>query len=176
MAGSRKGERRGGAKKGAKYKATFQPKTGKIRAQKTGRPPGSQNLITDEREREMMAIITGKQELMPKELQLQVMRTMYEQAHVYQKMMNDALRDRTLPLDRAIATVDFAEAKMKEYMITAADVAYKVSPYYHARLAALAVTTDRNTTEDLFDLLLREIDTGPRLRAIEHRKDEEKVA
>lgn len=179
MAGSRKGERRGGAK------PSFQPKTGKIRAQvlatkpKRGRVEGSQNLITGEKEREMVEIITGRTELMPKHVQLQTMRTLFDLAHEYQMMMKGAMRmtpGPQLPQERIDSTLSFAERKMTEYLMLSSQVARDAAPFFHPRLAALAVTTDRNETRDLFDILLEEIDQGPRLRAIEHRKNETEAA
>jgi hypothetical protein len=178
MAGSRKGERRGGRRSTAE--PTFDASTGKItQPRKRGAPKGSTNLITGEREREMLEVITGERELMPKDILLASTRTLFGLAMDYQQMMLGAIASvpaneeqrRTLN-----ATVDHAEAKMTQYLLLASQVSRDLSPYIHPRLAALAVTTDRNTEGDLFDLLLREIDQAPRLRVIEHRKSETEAA
>lgn len=118
----------------------------------------------------MIEIITGKRELMPKDIMLASMRTLYGLAEEYQAMMLYAIR--TPPENEAHkikldGTVAFCEGKMREYLLLSAQVARDAAPFVHARFAALAVTTDRNTGEDLFDLLLREIDQGPRFKLIE---------
>lgn len=174
MAGSRKGERRGGKRKGQPREPRFDASTGTIKP-KGGRPKGSlsgQSLITGEREREMIEIITGKSELMPKDVQLNSMRTLYGLAMEYQATMRVNIR--TIPSDdahaaRLNAAVDYAESKMVQYLMLSSQVARDVAPFIHPRLAALAVTTDRNTEGDLFDLLLKEInDETPRLKVINH--------
>lgn len=181
MAGSRKGENRGGARRKGKppgpHEPRFDPTTGTIKP-KTGRPTGRKNLITGEREREMIEIITGQRDLMPKDVQLTVMRTIFGLAMEYQQIMKMALR-RVPESDRQRQQIDIdvaaAERQMVNYMMLSSQVARDAAPFIHPRLAALAVTTDRNTEGDLFDLLLQEIDQTPRLKAIEHvptKKDE----
>lgn len=130
----------------------------------------------------MIEIITGKSELMPKDVMLQSMRTLYGLAQEYQAMMLYAMR--TTPTDALHKitldnTVSTCETKMREYLLLAAQVGRDCAPYIHPRLAALAMTTDRNTEGDLFDLLLKEIDQGPRFKLIEggrHTDTEDEVA
>lgn len=182
MAGSRKGERRGGARLGTRptkpkgpHKPKFDAKTGTVKP----KPAKGQRmaLVTGEREREMLAIITGKSELMPKDVQLATMRTLFGLAHEYQQMMLTAIRavpSPEMPAARIDATVEYGERKMVEYLMLSSQVARDAAPFIHPRLAALAVTTDRTSTRDLFDQLLDDINETPRLRAIEHRADESK--
>lgn len=180
MAGSRKGEKRGGAKSGP-HKPKFDPLTGTIKPKRgPGRPKGSVPLITGEREREMLEIITGQSHLMPREAMLTAMRTMFELAAEYRQIMLMALR-RVPRNDAERRQIDSdvmqAENQMTRYMTIGGQMARDCAPYIHPRLAALAIKTDRNTESDLFDQLLDEIDRLPRLRAIEHvpakKKDEE---
>lgn len=183
MAGSRKGERRGGAKMGDQrrgkpgpkgpHERRFDPATGTIKP-KAGRGRG---LMTEEREREMVEIITGKRDLLPKDVQLASMRTIFELAMEYQQIMKLALRR---PIDlkneqqRAQQDADVinAERQMVNYLMLSSQIARDAAPFIHPRLAALASQTDRNTEGDLFDLLLEEINQTPRLKVIEHRPAE----
>jgi hypothetical protein len=176
MAGSRKGEHRGGARKRGPSDPRFDAKTGTIKP-KGGRPKGKlsgQTLIAGEREREMIEIITGRIEMMPKDVQLASMRTIYGLAQEYQARMLYAMRTLPTPqLPQQVLdnTVDHCETKMVQYLMLASQVARDAAPFIHPRLAALAVTTDRHSEGDLFDLLMKEIDQGPRFKLIEGGRD-----
>lgn len=178
MAGSRKGEHRGGAKKKGPHEAKFDIKTGTIKPKRATAKGSRVPIPTAERQREMVEIITGKSELMPKDVQLATMRTIFALAMEYQGLMRMAIARYPMngtPEQKADVNADVAaaERQMVQYLMLSSQVARDAAPFIHPRLAALAVTTDRNTEGDLFDLLLKEIDQTPRLRAIEHRPVEQ---
>lgn len=179
MAGSRKGEQRGGAR------------PGRGRVSKVSRPVSRQKAVDGEvipprakhnthvralaLDREMFEIITGKKSKdMPTELQLENMRAFQAKARQYAEQAaslimvvpkNDKQR-REIEAELALC-----EMREREYRILAAQVARDAAPFHHPRLAAVAHYQPQGSG-DAFDALLAEIDQGPRLKVIEQRKRE----
>lgn len=162
MPGSRKGERRGGAKpgrirkaklgktgspmkrgggtgvgraKGTGNKSKFDPKMGVI-LNKQATP------LRREQELEMYFIATGKRMRLPKEVMLDAMRYFEEMGIDWADVVRENMRllagaqsDEARDIyERAI---EFAETRVREHILMAVDVAYKAAPYLHPRLAAL---------------------------------------
>lgn len=180
MAGSRKGERRGGARLGGGIKKgpherKFDKRTGKIKPKaKPGRPPG-ESMLTKERRREMMEIITGHKDVMPNEVLLECMRTLLNEKHTIEAMIRiESMRVPVNEKDRQEQDTRIAGLLREQVQMTmlTAQVARDAAPYNHARLAAVAMVQNPNASGDLFDKLLAEINETPRFKAIEHRTDE----
>lgn len=157
MSGSRKGERRGGAKPGRTRKTA--PASPKARKAKGGRPRGSEDkskfhaevgVILDkhrtplqkETELEMYFMAVGRRMRLPKAVMLDAMRYFEEMGIEWAEVARANLRklavaeteDERLLLERAI---EFAETRVRENILMAVDVGYKAAPYVHPRLAAL---------------------------------------
>lgn len=190
MAGSRKGERRGGAKpgrirkkvpiradpikrakgsrKGIPNKSRFNPQIGIILdKQKTP--------MAREQELEMYFLAVGKRMRLPKEVMLDAMRyfeeTGIEWGEVVRANMMKSALSKT-PEEQQIfeAAIAGAEQRMREYIMMAVDVAYKVAPYVHPRLAA--IITNPGSSESPLNAvasLFRELDEAGRPpRYIDH--------
>lgn len=187
MPGSRKGERRGGARFGGGVKkgpheTKFNRKTGKITPKPKpagpGRPPGP-SVMTEENKRKMLEIITGQRELMPKDMLLNISRTLYAEAKAWENLRE--FRMAQVPGDhkqREELNLAVAEAsrEMRDYYLLTAQVARDAARYYHPQLSAIAHHNAPADAGDLFDQLMKEIDQTPRLRVIEHRKNEDEEA
>jgi hypothetical protein len=197
MSGSRKGERRGGAKPGHVRK-TAKPAIADPAAavkRKAGRPPGSPNkkkpridpevisilnkrgvsIADREREVEMYFTVVGRRERLPKDVLLNAMRYFEESAIEYSEVLRanlEAAAKATGPQAQAVmaAAVSAAEAQVDKYVSMAADVAFKAAPFVHPRLAALITNPggDRSAGS-LLDLLMRDLDeAGKPARYIDH--------
>lgn len=196
MGGSRKGERRGGAKPGHVRKSAKPPPAATKRA---GRPPGAKNkpklspidpevalilnkrlsVATKERELEMYFTVTGRRERLPKEVLLSAMRYFEESAIEYSEVLRANLAAAAQakgPEAQAIlsAAISAAEGQVDKYVSMAADVAFKAAPFLHPRLAALITGSggDRSAGS-LFDMLMRDLDeAGKPARYIDHDANE----
>lgn len=190
--GSKRGERRGGRKKGQGNQPTLasllkivvpeKPKVKRERAPKEaqpgaaapqpaprGRPPGSTSMKTRERELEINMLIAGvDMDLLPREVMLKTMRYFLQQAENY---AIDVARWNEVdpPTEESMRMATAAEYKLERYLILAGDQAYKCAPYMHARLAAIQHVggSDRSPTTVLGQLL-SEIDAASRGKLIEH--------
>lgn len=196
MPGSKKGERRGGAKPGHIRKSA-KPKYPGVEAMrgKGGRPPGAKNKIKPridpevmlilnkrgvsiadrEREVEMYFTITGKRERLPKDVLLNAMRYFEESAIEYSEVLRanlEAAAKVTGPHAQATmaAAVAAAEAQVDKYVSMAADVAFKAAPFVHPRLAALMTNPGGDKSAGtLFEMLMRDLDeAGKPARYIDH--------
>jgi hypothetical protein len=184
MSGSKKGERRGGARKGrgqfklgnklggrtegAKNKSKFDPVLGVI-LNKQNTP------LRKEQELEMYFAAVGKRMRLPKEVMLDAMRYFEESGIewgevVRANMMKSALSK--TPEDQAIfeAAVAGAEQRMREYILMAVDVAYKAAPYVHPRLAAVLTNPGSGDSPlNAVAALFRDLDEAGRVpRYIDH--------
>lgn len=197
MSGSRKGERRGGAKPGHVRKSAKPPALTK----RAGRPPGAKNkpklaavdpevvmilnkrlsVATKERELEMYFTVTGRRERLPKDVLLSAMRYFEESAIEYSEVLRANLAAAALassPEAQALmsAAVAAAEGQVDKYISMAADVAFKAAPFVHPRLAALITNPggDRSAGT-LLEILMRDLDeAGKPARYIDHDASEGK--
>jgi len=156
MAGSRKGERRGGAKPGRRRSnANLLPGANGKQGRKKGVPNKSKfdpvlgvilnkqnSPMQKEQEVEMYFLAVGKRMRLPKDVMLDAMRYFEETGIewgevVRANMMQSALAK--TPEEQQIfeAAIAGAEQRMREYISMAVDVAYKAAPYVHPRLAAV---------------------------------------
>src|SRR3954471_5591490 len=149
--GSRKGERRGGAKPRRIRKDKIPRVAGT--SKRGGRPPGSgnkskfdpalgvilnkrQDPLKKEQELEMYFLAVGKRMRMPREVMLDAMRYLEETGIQWAETVKENMkllaecRDKKArePFEQAIT---FAETRVREYILLAVDVAYKAAPYCH---------------------------------------------
>lgn len=200
MSGSRKGERRGGAKPGHVRKPTklVSGSTPKKRGFGTGagRSIGTSPKskfdpvlgvilnkqlapLEKERELEMYFLVVGKRMRLPKEVMIDAMQY-FEQVGIdwcnvvreNMKMLGGA---RTLEARQVFErAIEFAESRVTQYILMAVDVAYKAAPYVHPRLAAVVTNPggDRSAGT-LLDILMRDLDeAGKPARYIDHDASE----
>lgn len=176
MAGSRKGEQRGGARPGrGRVQKVAKPKGEVI----TPKKPQHTALVAQALDREMFEIITGKKSNdMPTETQLENMRAFQTKARQYEEMAAALIM--TVPRNekhrREIeAELALCEMREREYRILASQVARDAAPFHHPRLAAVAHYQPTGGG-DLFDALLQEINQQPRMKVIEQRKKDSEEA
>jgi len=181
MPGSKKGERRGGAKPGhiRKSAAPAKPRN------KGGRPRGSENKskfhaevgvilnrhktpLQKEQELEMYFAAVGKRMRLPREVMLDAMRYFEESGiewgQVLQANMIASAGAKTVE-ERAVyeSAVSAAEARMQQYLAMAVDVAYKAAPYVHPRLAAMITNpTAGESPLNAIGLLFKDLDEAGR--------------
>lgn len=191
--GSKKGERRGGAK--PKNERSPFVKGHKLA---TGRPKGSKNapkhdvhvaeilnnahISSAERERriETYFAITGRRIRMPREVMLDAMRFFEDQAVDYHEIMTanmELAASAPTPEARAIYEqhVNAAEMKLTQSLGLAVDVAYKVAPFCHPRLAAIVTNPagDAKNPLNVLALLMQDLDeAGKPPRFIDHQAAE----
>lgn len=157
MPGSRKGEKRGGAKPGRLRNKL--PNSATPIRKGPGRPKGGTNksrfsvdigVILDkqmtplkrEQELEMYFMAVGQRMRLPKEVMLDAMRYFEETGMQWAEVMRENMRlladaestEARKPFEQAI---EFAETRVREHILMAVDVAYKAAPYVHPRLAAI---------------------------------------
>lgn len=189
MGGSRKGERRGGAKPRIVRKPKLEGETKRGFGTGGGRKKGSLNkpkteekmkqrvneilnrhipVARKEQEIEAYFMAVGKRLRLPKEVMLDAMRFFEEnaiewaevqRANLIQSATAKTIEERTV-YEAAVATADM---RMREYLTQAVDVAYKVAPYVHPRLAAL-ITNPQNEQNALnaVAMLFKELDEAGR--------------
>lgn len=163
MGGSKKGERRGGAKPRIVRKPKLETATKRGFGTGGGRVKGSKNkpkteekmkervneilnrhipIARKEQEIEHYFMAVGRRLRLPKEVMLDAMRFFEESAiewgEVQRANLIQSAAAKTAE-ERAIyeQAVSVADMRMREYLTQAVDVAYKVAPYVHPRLAAL---------------------------------------
>jgi hypothetical protein len=189
MPGSKKGERRGGAKPRIVRKPKIEGATKRGFGTGGGRQVGSKNkpkteekmkqrvneilnrhipVARKEQEIEAYFMAVGKRLRLPKEVMLDAMRYFEEGAIEWAEVQRGNLLksglaktdEEKLIYEQAVATAD---ARMREYLTQAVDVAYKVAPYVHPRLAALITNPqdDRNPLNAVA-MLFKELDEAGR--------------
>jgi len=189
VGGSKKGERRGGAKPRIVRKPKIEGATKRGFGTGGGRQVGSKNkpkteekmkqrvneilnrhipVARKEQEIEAYFMAVGKRLRLPKEVMLDAMRFFEEnaiewaevqRANLLQSAMAKTVEEKTV-YEAAVATADM---RMREYLTQAVDVAYKVAPYVHPRLAALITNPqdDRNPLNAVA-MLFKELDEAGR--------------
>lgn len=195
MPGSRKGERRGGAK--PRIVRTPKPdKPGRGFGTGAGRAKGVKNKVkpdevvrarvneilashrsTPQKEKAIEAyfLAVGRRMRLPKEVMLDAMRYFEENAIEWGEVQHaNMVKSATAKSseERAVfeAAVAQADARMRESLMMAVDVAYKVAPYVHPRLAAL-ITNPGNEQNPMNAVaaLFRELDeAGKPPKYIDH--------
>jgi hypothetical protein len=195
VGGSRKGERRGGAKPGHIRKSAAPAK----RMPRGGRPKGSKNkpkydpaLVAllnkrgpagaperKEQELQMYRTIVGSSMRTPKEVMLDAMRYFEASAIEYAEVLRANLEAAALarsPDERIILgeAVSQAEGQVDKYVSMAADIAFKAAPYLHPRLAALITNPggDRSSMTMLQQLMQDLDEAGKPARYIDHDSGE----
>lgn len=192
--GSKKGERRGGAKKRGDFATRFKPGH-----KSPGRPKGATDLARRhdpevsrilnhrtmspaqrEQQMETYFLVTGQRLRMPREVMLDAMRyfenTAIEYHDVLQQNLNLAGAEpdetrRQIYEQHVVA----AEGRMRDNLALAVDVAYKVAPFVHPRLAAVVTNpgSDAKNPMNVLALLMQEIDeAGKPPRFIDHDANE----
>lgn len=200
MAGSRKGEKRGGAKPaGLRKPRGFEPggtgKRGRPKGMPTrAKPPihatkdpeirailGKHVAVTKrEKDLEMYFLVVGNRMRLPKDVMLDAMRYFEETAIDYGQLAQANMEREAAaenPEDRAAlnkAATD-AEAKLGQYLTMAVDVAYKVAPYIHPRLSAIMTNPGSNDLPlNVLSTLLQDLDEAGRpARYIDHEPSAE---
>ena len=196
MGGSRKGERRGGAKPGRIRKTTGRAKPKRAAPKGGGRPKGSKNkpkydpalvkllnkrspVERKEREIDMYRTITGRSFRMPKEVMLDAMRYFENSAVEYSEVLRanlEAAAEAKSPDERIILgeAVSAAEAQVDKYVAMAADIAFKAGPYLHPRLAAVITNPggDKSSMTMLQQLMQDLDEAGKPARYIDHDASE----
>jgi hypothetical protein len=164
MAGSKKGERRGGKRAGTGQMSA--PKAPKVKL-----PTGGNNGVkrgparaTEQYYRDITKAINGTtaKDREPRELMLKTMRY-FEGLGDEQVAMATWLRDKLRTLkpsefkdwDEQLFVV---ERQIREYFLLATDVAYKCAPYCHSRLSAIQVTGPNQGPLEVVGMMLEEID------------------
>lgn len=196
MPGSKKGERRGGAKPGhirkTPTKRGFGTGGGRVKGTKN-KPKSDEQLrahvstilnrhipvAQKEKELEYYFTAVGRRLRLPKDVMLDAMRYFEESAiewgEVLRANMQQSAMART-PEQTAIfeTAVSVAEMRMREYVAMAVDVAYKAAPYVHPRLAAVMTSPgDDKDPGSLISQLFRELDEAGRPgRYIDHDASE----
>lgn len=190
--GSKKGEHRGGAKpkgergfrKGHKL-ATGRPKNAKSKplgaAQRDSEVVAIMNnprLGPAEREKRLESyfVITGRRIRMPREVMLDAMRFFEDQAVEYHEVMTANMELAAGAEDDAVRQiyeqhVAAAEMKLNQSLGMAVDVAYKVAPFCHPRLAAVITNPagDAKNPFNVLALLMQDLDeAGKPARFIDH--------
>jgi len=156
--GSKKGEHRGNAKPrpdGMTPNAVMKKAVG---PRKPGtRKPAANRVEEDVFVSQMIHGIRSADDMSPKQIMLENMHHFQNGAFMTAAMVIHAAR--TLPdseeTRRTIATLEAEEERLRRI---ASDEAYKVAPFIHPRLAAIAVRGDLGTGDDIVQIMLDEID------------------
>lgn len=196
MAGSKKGERRGGAKAGKRH-WTPNPDLHKdgVRGRK---PKGSKakpkveigkevmqilasraEAQTKEEKLEAYFMVTGKRMRMPKEVMLCAMaffeETAIEDVELMQANLELAGKAESKAARKAfIEVAEQFEARVRINLTNAVDIAYKVAPYVHPRLSAIMTNPGSGDSHvTILATLLRDLDEAGRpARYIDHDSQE----
>lgn len=168
--GSKKGEHRGNAKKredgtpNAVMKAAVAP-----------RKPGQPKTPAREVEKEVFVSqvihgIRSADDMSPKQVMLDNMHHFQNAAYQYEAMILHILRSAPDSDDTRRAIRSY-ELEVERTRRIASDEAYKVAPFIHPRLAAIAVNSDVGHGDDIVQIMLDEIDRRNREHpmVIEHQ-------
>ena len=155
--GSKKGEHRGNAK--ARNKTT--PKAIMKRAvapKRPGAPPQKRNEIEEDVfVSQVIHGIRSADDLTPKQVMLDNMHFFQNAAYQYEAMVLHFLRNQP-DSDDTRRAIRAYELEVERNRRIASDEAYKLAPFIHPRLAAIAVRGDLGHGDDIVQLMLDEID------------------
>lgn len=175
MAGSKKGERRGGKRAGSgpmsAQKAPRAPTpAGPVVNSMAGKKTSPNRKATEEYYRSVVAVVSGEdaRHREPRELMLKTMRYFEDLGDQHVQMCNWLLAQlKTLTPEKQAemdTQLEYVERKIREFYLLATDVAYKCAPYVHARLSAVQVTGANQGPIEVVGMLLKEIDEANRGR------------
>jgi hypothetical protein len=182
MAGSKKGEHRGNAKRRPRARIHESPEEVMMEAAKTADTPGKrhdrtgrQNIAAVERRIQVARVINGDDGLVrnmtPKEVLLDNMWTFFQGAKDYQEMWRIAAAVQP-PTEESIRACEFAEKEIERLRQMAGYAAFQVMPVVHPRLSAVAVANSTGESAgNVVQMLLDEIDKRSREAplVLEHR-------
>ena len=171
MAGSRKGERRGGKRKGEEPKTPKRPKVPQKRTVGPSEAPGAllrrrtAPLRTDEYYRDIQRVISGNNLALiePREVMLEAMRYFHGLAQEHKEEQLFWLRKLAQCNDNAefeavAAGIDQARMATREFYLLAVDCGFKCAPYVHAKLSSMEVTGANKGPIEVIGLILKEIE------------------
>lgn len=188
MAGSKRGERRGGAKPGhtrkTPKKQTYRKAVTRAKFLTT-RDPEVKHILHShrtaaekEQELERYFLVVGRRMRLPKEVMLDVMRYFEETAIDYLEV-GRANEQAALDADSTTAKQVYNEAAARaenmgrEYLLATLDAAYKAASYVHPRLAAMLSNPRDADQNNTIAVLLRDLDEAGRPpRYIDHDPSE----
>lgn len=159
MAGSRKGERRGGAKKG--HVATKPKAAPPAPSARLKRSPKR----NEEYYREITRVITGdamKQKDEPREVMLEAMQYFVDCARSEKELKEDMIRS----LARCTTDAQYAmvsemlghsEQRIRELYQLSLDAGFKVAPYVHAKLSSIEISGPDKGPINIIETLLDDI-------------------
>lgn len=169
MAGSRKGEHRGGAKPGHVATTVASP-AGKVKKQrKAPRAPKR----SEEYYREITRVISGedmRKDIEPRDVMLEAMRYFHAEAMEERSMKAQLLAQaaRLPPDDPRWVTVNQmlgdCQSRIERMHIVATDTAFKVAPYTHAKLSSIEITGPDKGPVNIIHTLLDDIHKANRGR------------
>jgi hypothetical protein len=155
--GSKRGERRGAAKREANRSVPT-----KVKRRRGERGSGRR---TVEIENEIMRIVRPVESisshLLPKEQMLDAMRKCVTRMMYWEEIEQEAMAP---PItDKSLKVAKYAEEEAWKWMLRATDISFKAAPYIHPRLAALAmVPSDTDNPRGIVQAMLDEIDRRSR--------------
>lgn len=162
--GSKKGEHRGNAKARTGMETPNEVLRGAVKlVRKPAKPgkPGPQNIARTTIEEDLLTsqIVHGRKsayDLSPKEVMLDNMHHFQNGAYTSEAMIQVALR---APAgDGRTKVIVALELDAERLRRLASDEAYKVAPFIHPRLSAVAVSANAGTGESIVRTMLDEID------------------
>lgn len=165
MAGSRKGERRGGRKAGVEPK----PRTPKVKAETPREKHYDKNRNAPRRTEEYYREITRAMDpnaaaaIEPREVMLEAMRYFHGKAMDERAMIQGLVQQLpAIPADSpqwpaVNSMLQEAEGRAERQHVLAADMAFKVAPYVHAKLSSVEFTGKDGAPIDIIHTLLVDI-------------------
>lgn len=154
--GSRKGEHRGNARKREDTpNAIMKAAVAQVR-KPTEPKPKRDKIEEDIFVSQVIHGIRSADDLTPKQVMLDNMHHFQNAAYQYEAMVQHMLR--APDTDDARRAIRGYEMEVERNRRIASDEAYKVAPFIHPRLAAIAVRGDLGHGDDIVQLMLDEID------------------
>lgn len=183
MVGSRKGEKRGGAKgkrhwtpnpdlhkegvRGNRKGAKNKPKV--VIGQEVMKILASSAAVSSKEEKlERYFVVTGKRMRLPKEVMLSAMAFFEDAAIEDVEIMQANLQlageaESEAEKEPFLKAADIAEGRVRANLTNAVDIAYKVAPYVHPRLSAIMTNPGSNDSPlNILGVLLRDLDEAGR--------------
>lgn len=171
MPGSKKGERRGNARRRPETPNDVMHEAVRSSSNSVNRKPMAESRI------DIARTLHGNsgevRDMHPREVMLDNMHYSMQAAFDWQNWVMKASAEPLTP--EALAKIARAEREIERYRAMASEDAFKLAPYIHPRLSAVAVHGNEGRAPDIIQALLDDIDQRQRdPRVIEHRLSEEK--
>lgn len=172
MAGSKKGERRGNARK-----RVDDPAPKPTARHQTIKMPSK---ASEDYMRQIVAVVNGLDEgqntMMPREMMLEAQRYFHDKALMlkehcqvlFEKLLAEANPEQAQELDKQLRQTEYL---VRSEYLTAVEVAFKAAPYYHPKLSAVAIAGGSEGPIEILSTLLSEIDEATRGRPTWARPD-----